>query len=360
MPFLLDAQLSDDFEQMYLIGQWQIFHPGDSEYYQSIMYHDSLIEGEGLSGSQGKLVMTSGHTYWYADVTGPFIYQLTWGDFTATADVRSLDRDNTDAPPQSEFNSTGLLVRNPEDTYGQNYIMTNLGMQSYANQIGSESKTTVGSISTLFLDPDLHEGEVRITRTGSLIRTYKRTGDDTDFVLLDEFDRPDIPDTVQIGMILNGYTDDPDIRGEFEQIHFSGGDCRVVRHGEDAGINSLRDAIACAVNGDTIRFDHVLLPDTLTVTSLPLVIDKDLVFFSNSASVIVQGSGLQSLMDITPDHNVTLIGLNLFASDHQGTSVIYNAGTLSLIDCTVSANLDLPLLIENTGVLIVNGVSYLH
>ncbi len=343
----LQAQYSDDFENANTIHQWQIFQSGNLVYYESLVLHDSLIEGDMLTGSTGKLVMISGATYWYADVTGPYVYQMTWGDFTATTSVRSLDRDNTLVPPQREYNSTGLILRNPNVASGQNYIMTNLGYQSNANQLGSESKTTINSTSTLFLDPDLHEGVVRIQRIGTLIRTYKRTAGDADFVLLDEFNRPDIPDTVQIGMVQNGYTDNPDIRGEFEYIDFTGGDCRIVRNANDSGVSSLREAISCAQPGDTITFDHVTLYDTIEVTSEPLLIDKDIILWNTDPdSVTIDGVNLPLVIDIVSGVTVTIVGVHLSNENDTGQFVIRNQGSLSLVNCTFSGDTALDSVIE--------------
>lgn len=343
------AQYSDDFEDVATIGNWEIFQSGNPVYYENLMLNDSLIEGGVLTGTSGRLVMICGATYWYAEVTGPYVYQMTWGDFTATSSVRSLNRDNVELPPEREYNSTGLIVRNPNVTGGQNYVMTNLGYQSNANQIGSESKTTINSMSTLFLDPDMHEGEVRIQRTGTMIRTYKRTAGDLDFVLLDEFDRPDIPDTVQIGMVLNGYTNNPDIRGEFEYIHFEGGDSRIVRNVNNSGISSLREAIACATSGDTITFDHVMLNDTIEISS-PLVIDKDLVLLNTGSDpVVLEGAGLTALIEISPTAIVTLTGIQLNNAGNSGQHTILNQGILTLRQCTFTGHQSLDLAVDNNG-----------
>lgn len=350
------AQFSDNFESADRIGQWQIFQSGDPVYYQSLMYGDSLLEGESLEETAGRLVIVCGPTYWYADVTGPYVYQMTWGDFTATTSVRSLDRNDLSDPPDHEYNSTGLILRNPDASGGQNYIMTNLGMQSVANGIGSESKTTFNSMSILYLDPDEHEGEVRIMRTGTVIRTYKRTAGDADFVLLDEFDRSDIPDTVQIGMVLNGYSADPDIRGEFEYIRFHGGDCRIVRNSEDDGISSLREAIDCANPGDTIRFDHLTLTDTIDLSTGPIQIDKDLVLLNPSPEpIVIRGSGLTTLVSVAPGVQVTVEGLHFVGLDQIVEQVILNQGILRLIDCTLIADLPEESTILNEGTLTLLG-----
>jgi len=350
------AQFSDDFRNSSGLSNWQIFHSGDPVYYESLMYGDSLIEGNNLTDTEGHLAMICGPTYWYANVTGPYVYQLTWGDFTATTRVWSFDRNDPSGPPQFEFNSTGLIVRNPDVANGQNYVMTNLGMQAYANGIGSESKTTIDSESTLYLDPDEYEGEVRITRIGSIIRTYKRTAADTAFVLLDEFDRPDIPDTVQIGMVLNGYTDTPDIRGEFDYIYFDGGDCRIVRNEMNAGTSSLRDAVSCAAHGDTIFFDHVMLTDTIDLTTGPLEINKDLVFLNEqNTSVALRGSGLSSILWIGPDAHVEIYGMAFIGTESPGQEVILNQGSLALIDCSVNAQMPAESTVMNEGTLIIRG-----
>src|SRR5260370_32397554 len=50
----------------------------------------------------------------------------------------------------------------------------------------------------------------------------------------------------------------------------------TVLNTHDSGAGSLRDLLAAADTGDTIRFDHHLAGQTITLTSGELVIDKSL------------------------------------------------------------------------------------
>ena len=348
------AQLSDDFERLQGFEKWTIFQSGDPDYYQSLMCNDSLIEGQTLANTAGRLVITCANTFWFSSTTGPYVYQLTWGDFTATTSVQALNRTNTSVPPSAQFNSAGLIVRNPSTALGQNYIMTNLGMQSSANGVGSESKTTFNSNSTLFLDPDLNYGEVRIERTGTEIRTYKRTGSDSAFVLLDIFDRPDIPDTVQIGMVLNGWTSAPDIRGEFNWIRFEGGDCRIVRNTADSGPNSLRSAINCAEDGDTILFDNTVWGDTIDLDSV-IITDKQLSLLGDFEHPIVIQSAGNPVFQILNDGNMAIQDLGIEGTAEPGEYLIENSGTLLLRDVNFGSNGTPGSTIRNQGQLTIEG-----
>ncbi len=127
--------------------------------------------------------------------------------------------------PTSDYNSAGLLIRDPDTEGNENFIMCNLGFQSYANGVGTETKNTDDGISTLYLNPDEREGLVRICRVGNVFRTFKQTGDDTDWVLLLEQERLDLPNTLQVGLIANGWdpqgTNPPNTRAEFDFIHYT-------------------------------------------------------------------------------------------------------------------------------------------
>ena len=62
------------------------------------------------------------------------------------------------------------------------------------------------------------EAELRLCRFGQIFKLYKRhIGASEPWLLTETFDRPDLPDTLQVG--VNIYTDNtPDLSVRFEQL----------------------------------------------------------------------------------------------------------------------------------------------
>ena len=121
----------------------------------------------------------------------------------------------------------------------------------------------------------------------------------------------------------------------------------VVLNTNDSGPDSLRDAIANAPAGRTIRFDPSLSGKTLTLTSGQLTIDRDLII---DASTLADGLTIDAdqksrVLEITPGHTVVLHSLALTGGEATGSApanyggAIYNDhSTLSLSACTLSEN----------------------
>ncbi len=112
----------------------------------------------------------------------------------------------------------------------------------------------------------------------------------------------------------------------------------------DSGPGSLRAAIAAAQNGDTITFDPSLNGQSINLTSGELAIDKSLDIEGPGTSAypfreaLVVSSLLTSrIFDVLPGANVTIANLyvNGGAADRGG--IFYNAGSLTLKGCYVSA-----------------------
>lgn len=117
-----------------------------------------------------------------------------------------------------------------------------------------------------------------------------------------------------------------------------------------AGPGSLRQAILDAEPGDTITFDASLSGATIFAGSA-LVLDKDLTIDGSALAepVALSGLGAARILEVASDVTVILQGLVITqgaAGDHNPEvdteddhgGGIYNLGTLTLSDCTFSAN----------------------
>jgi hypothetical protein len=128
-------------------------------------------------------------------------------------------------------------------------------------------------------------------------------------------------------------------------LEFLEGRCvpSTVTNLNDAGVGSLRQAILDTPSGGTVDF-QAGLSGTITLTSAELAINKDLTITGSGADVItVSGNGALRVFDIGAAFTVEISGLTIAQGQVSGSTGatgggINNAGNLTLILCTVSAN----------------------
>jgi len=111
----------------------------------------------------------------------------------------------------------------------------------------------------------------------------------------------------------------------------------------ESGKTTLRDALASAADGDTINFS---VTGTITLTSGELLVNDSITISGPGASTLaVNGNAANRVFHIASGKTVTISGLTItngqtsgsFPNDSGGG--IYNdAATLTLSNCTVSAN----------------------
>lgn len=110
----------------------------------------------------------------------------------------------------------------------------------------------------------------------------------------------------------------------------------TVTNTADSGVGSLRDAIATANSGDVINFS-LPNPSTITLTSGPLDISKNLVIMGPGATQLAVDANHQSSVFVTAG-TVTLSGLTI----KNGTAIngggILNLRTLTVTNSTLLAN----------------------
>ncbi len=114
---------------------------------------------------------------------------------------------------------------------------------------------------------------------------------------------------------------------------FQNFDCRVVYSPSDNGTGSIRQAIACATSGDTIRFSNALKFDSIGITSDTLLLDKSLYFVAHKDwKIYINGSAVNRLYHISPGAVVLFEGLNHLSGTSPYASMIFNSGSLILKD----------------------------
>src|SRR5262249_42803316 len=110
----------------------------------------------------------------------------------------------------------------------------------------------------------------------------------------------------------------------------------------DDGPGSLRDAIAVTPSGGTVDF-RPGMSGTITLNTGELLIDKDLTVAGPGASVItVSGNHASRVFNVAAPFTVVISGLTIAQGSVTGTPAngggIFNAGTLTVTDSTLSSN----------------------
>jgi hypothetical protein len=164
--------------------------------------------------------MTGGGNIWFNDAEGPLVYKTITGDFTVTTVAHAEDPSNPGNPPPTQFRLGGLLVRDPGGTPGsRNSAHVALGAGDVAHPIAVEDKTTVASASDyLFYAIPAPDIELRITRSGSTISLYYRAVGAGTWTLARSHAHPEMPATVQVGMMVYALDPPVGIRVSFDAI----------------------------------------------------------------------------------------------------------------------------------------------
>ena len=91
---------------------------------------------------------------------------------------------------------------------------------------------------------------------------------------------------------------------------------RIVMNNSDADLLSLRERIEAACPGDTIRFDGLLMGDTIQLTGPEIEINKDLIIIGDSISKTNIGrEGNSRVFKITNESQVSLSDLKLLVNN---------------------------------------------
>ncbi|MEL6870948.1 MAG: PASTA domain-containing protein [Pseudomonadota bacterium] len=158
---------------------------------------------------------------WFGANDAPLIFKNLTGNFAVWTRVNADSVATPGQAPASDFNSAGLMARNPAGATGpENYVMLNIGRQnnSIATGVGSETKTTVNSSSTRPLQTGSNQGDLILCRVGDQFISYRFLSGDSGWAETTRFDRADLPSTLQVGMVVNAFSAPADLRATFEFI----------------------------------------------------------------------------------------------------------------------------------------------
>lgn len=202
--------LNDEFNDASTIADWQLLTEVEGWDAQPFETYD--ID----QTNPGSLTIAPHTSTWYQDYQGDLAFKEVTGDFSVTTQVTITDRDDIggsdldDIPGDSWFSLAGVMLRTPRDISdaatewtpgGANFVFLSLG-HGYDGAMSLESKTTQNSVSNLeLISVGATNAELRIVREGAAITTLYRLEGDVEWQVAANFNRPDMPETLQVGLL---------------------------------------------------------------------------------------------------------------------------------------------------------------
>lgn len=115
----------------------------------------------------------------------------------------------------------------------------------------------------------------------------------------------------------------------------------LVTTNADSGAGSLRQVIADACDGATVTFDSTgvfATPQTITLTTGELLIDKNLTINAGTNRVTVSGNNASRVFHVNATRTVSLIGLTVTGGSASTGGGALNEGTLNVVNSTFTGN----------------------
>ncbi|NVJ60992.1 MAG: hypothetical protein HWE27_11410 [Gammaproteobacteria bacterium] len=203
--------LSDDFSNSETLSDWLLRHEQESL--------PSQITELSIN-TEGQLIFNLENGYWYMNNVAPLLYKNLAGDFMVTLDASVVNENNPTQPPSNSYNSAGIIVRDQNSVAGnQNYVMVDIGQQ--ASGTGTLTRSTTVSSTPFQFQAGPNSGQLRICRIGTEYQLLRRFGVGAQWELLTSYNRPDISNQVQVGIVLNAYQSPSDMSAMFDSIEFT-------------------------------------------------------------------------------------------------------------------------------------------
>ncbi len=233
--------LSDEFSSPQLAGWSDLFPALHSEL--------SLTQ---VSGQLSLAPVAVNQTHWYSDEHAPLIYKPVSGNFVVETALRVGRQSDMAQAPRGQYSAGGFVLRDPQSSApgGERWVMYNLGYQ--AGFVAREAKTTrpgsPASLSTLYLmnSNNVLSGKLRVCRLGSVFHFFHQLSGEASFTEeayvagttpmgngsteatpgvvsggVIRFDRPDLPATLQVGLLVGNWATPYEARGEFDYVRFA-------------------------------------------------------------------------------------------------------------------------------------------
>ncbi len=182
-----------------------------------------------VNGSTAKIEVSGGllaitptkNVVWYHADQGPFLHKLVTGNFKVTTVAHARKASDPTKTPDIDYQFGGLMARAPSSDGGkQDHVFNVVGYRG--EFLSVETKTTKQDKSFVH-GPAWPSGdaELRLCRVNGRFFLHKRPVGGKEWEQAMMYKRPDLPATLQVGLIAYAYTDRFDLRATFEHIRFA-------------------------------------------------------------------------------------------------------------------------------------------
>ena len=207
------CQFNDDFAGTSLDPAWS---EHQSQFYTAEVSNGSLtIDIDGTA--------CNNNCPWFHSQSAGFIYKDIVGDFEVVAAVASEEASGINAGDDinNDTQLGGLMARN-KNGIAENYVFNVVGTRFDVPSIETKSTTDDNSGTIEHFPISGTRAELRMTREGSTFRMYSRDLGAADWIHRSTFNRPDLPDTLQVGIIAYAFQSYPeDLAVKVDYVRFS-------------------------------------------------------------------------------------------------------------------------------------------
>ncbi|HUH37906.1 MAG TPA: hypothetical protein VL027_08180 [Spongiibacteraceae bacterium] len=181
-------------------------------------FQPRLVDVRQTAGSL--LMVPNRESVWWKNKHGPMLYHDVDGDFSATVALRVRKHSDPAQPPDREWQFGGIILRDPRSAAWlgrENYVFNVVGHRGSRLQVETKSTRLGRSQVDAWNWPD-GDAELRIQRRGAHYEMAVRPAAQAPWQVLTDYVRPDLPDQLQLGLIVYAYSEG---RGIFDvEIHF--------------------------------------------------------------------------------------------------------------------------------------------
>jgi hypothetical protein len=203
--------LDDSFDGSSLDASWTVLHP-------------SKVTVSVTGGALHLIpTMTGGPNVWFDAGEGPLVYKEVTGDFDVQTTITVRDPANTSNPPPTQYRLAGILARDPAGSpASSNTVHVALGAGAAVQGTCYEYKSTDDSSSTWVATPTASaSAQLRLRRSVNTVEMYWRAVSGDSWTMIQSFNRPDLPATLQIGPMIYSVDSPPSIEALFDEIVFN-------------------------------------------------------------------------------------------------------------------------------------------
>lgn len=239
--------LSDEFDNSSINSSWLLFN--------NQMFTTPVPINNGFMEINVDDNLCSPTCVWWKESNAGFIYKTVTGNFDVVTAVFTKQKSNPSLDIDNDTQLAGLMARDPASTSSgnENYVFNVTGVRFDTPSI--ELKSTSNNTSTINAYTDNMttgtNAELRIVRENATFRMYSRPIGSTTWTLRNTYNRPDLPTTLQVGVIAYTFESFPGkLSARFDYIRYS--DPNTLHIDSNLFLNTIK---LYQVNSKTLKID---------------------------------------------------------------------------------------------------------